>query len=291
MRKYAGIGLVIMAGVLWGISGGIAGILIENGWSPVTVSFYRGAVGLLCFLIWFFIRFKQNMTPSIPFYLWSILAGAGVAGNFTLYFVSIQQASVPVAATLMYTAPVFVLVFSILFKIEQSRWYKWAGIAVVLSGIVLLTESYDLQSLSVSFIGTAAGLGAGLSYTLFIFGFKKASSIGERPAVLTAAFLTFSFILYFLLDTEEAYRVLSSGDAGWFLLLGILGAGLSFTVYVIGLEKTTPSTASMVAMVEPVTASLFGVLFLANRLNLVQIIGMALILITITLLSAKKSSH
>lgn len=290
MRKYVGISLVILAAILWGISGGLADILMERGWSPVTVSFYRGTVGWLCFVIWFLLRFKLNITTSISFYLWSLLAGLGVAGNFTLYFVSIRQASVPVAATLMYTAPVFVLVTSIILRIERSRWYKWAGIAVVLLGIVLLTGAYDLDSISMSLIGTAAGLGAGLSYALFIFGFKKASSIGKQPAVLTTAFLAFSLVLFLFMDREEAFSVLSSSDIGWFLLLGIIGAGLSFTVYVIGLQKTAPTTASMVAMIEPVTASLFGLLFLGNTLTMIQLTGMALILITITLLSAKKSS-
>ncbi|SFC05074.1 EamA-like transporter family protein [Alkalibacterium subtropicum] len=289
MRKHAGVSLVILAGILWGISGGLADILMTRGWSPVTVSFYRGAVGWFCFVIWFLFRFKKNITSSVTFYLWSLLAGIGVAGNFSLYFVSIQHASVPVAATLMYTAPVFVLTTSIILKIERSRWYKWAGIAVVLLGIVLLTGAYDLESISMSLVGTSAGLGAGLSYALFIFGFKKASSIGKRPAVLTSAFLTFSLILFLFMDRGEAFSVLSSSDFGWFLLLGIIGAGLSFTVYVIGLQKTAPTTASMVAMVEPVTASLFGVLFLNNALTMIQVTGMALILVTITLLSAKKS--
>ncbi|MDZ7835219.1 MAG: EamA family transporter [Alkalibacterium sp.] len=76
---------------------------------------------------------------------------------------------------------------------------------------------------------------------------------------------------------------------GWFLLLGVLGAGISFIIYVIGLRRTAPSTASMVAMVEPVTASIFGVVFLSNLLSLVQLAGMGLILATITLLSMKKS--
>ncbi len=83
--------------------------------------------------------------------------------------------------------------------------------------------------------------------------------------------------------------MLASSDLGLFLLLGILGAGLSFTLYVIGIRWTTPSNASMVAMVEPVTASLFGVLVIGDHLNAIQILGMAVILVTITVLSVKQS--
>lgn len=289
MKKYLGIGLVMLAGVFWGISGGIADILMERDWSPIVISFYRGAVGVVWFFVWFLSDFRQNLTKSSRFYLWSLLAGAGVAGNFTLYFLSIQASSIPVAATLMYTAPVFVLLASFVAGIEQSTWFKWGCIAAVLVGIVLLTGSYDIESLSASFFGTAAGLGAGISYAVFIFGFKKASDIGSQPAALTTAFLIFCLILFVLMDTGEAISVLTSSDIGWFLLLGILGAGISFIIYVIGLRRSAPSTASMVAMVEPVTASIFGVMFLSNQLSLIQLAGMGLILATISLLSMKKS--
>ena len=45
----------------------------------------------------------------------------------------------------------------------------------------------------------------------------------------------------------------------------------------------------MVAMVEPVTASLFGVLLLGDQLGIIQILGMAIILLTITVLSVKQA--
>lgn len=288
--KYAGIGLVILAAICWGISGGIADILMNKGWDPIVISLYRGAVGFICFFVWCLFRFRQNWMFSNRLYIWSLLAGVGVAGNFTFYFLSIQASSVAVAATLMYTAPVFVLLISFLLRIERSTWFKWGCIAGVLLGIVLLTGAYNPESVSVSFLGTAAGLGAGLSYALFIFGFKNASSIGKPQTTLTIAFFVFCLILFLIADKGEAADVLWSKDIGWFILIGILGAGVSFILYVIGVRKTSPATASMVAMVEPVTASLFGVLVLGNYLKTIQLLGMVLILITITVLSVKQSN-
>ncbi|MGP4072862.1 DMT family transporter [Piscibacillus sp. B03] len=253
------------------------------------MSFYQGAVGLLTFFIWFLFRFKQNWAHSKQLYLWSILAGLGVAGNFTLYFIGIQSSSVAVAATLMYTAPVIVRLVSFLFRIERSTWFKWCCIVGVILGIILLTGAYNTESISVSFLGVAAGIGAGVSYAVFIFGFKNASSIGKTQPSLLIAFVTFCLILFGFSDTGEAAAVLSSSDLGWFILIGIIGSGLSFILYMIGIRRTTPTTASMVAMVEPVTASLFGVLILGDHLSIIQLLGMALILVTITVLSVKQS--
>ncbi|MBT2690155.1 EamA family transporter [Bacillus sp. ISL-47] len=287
--KFAGIGLIMLAAICWGISGGIADILMTKGWDPIVISLYRGAVGFICFFAWFLFRFRQNWTFSTRLYIWSLLAGVGVAGNFTFYFLSIQASSIAVAATLMYTAPVFVLIISFLLRIERSTWFKWGCIAGVLIGITLLTGAYNTKSISVSFLGAAAGLAAGLSYSLFIFGFKNASSIGKPQTTLTIAFFSLCVILFLFTDKNEAVAVVTSSDIGWFLLLGIVGAGISFIFYVIGVRLTSATTASMVAMVEPVTASLFGVLIIGDHLTIIQLLGMMVILVTITVLSVKQS--
>ena len=83
---------------------------------------------------------------------------AGVAGNFAFYFVSIAQGSIAVAVTLMYCAPVFVYLASFVLKLEKPTVLKWIAIAVVMLGIALLTQVYDLGASGV----TAAGAGAGL---------------------------------------------------------------------------------------------------------------------------------
>ncbi|WP_027964675.1 DMT family transporter [Halalkalibacillus halophilus] len=285
--KYTGVFLVILAAVCWGITGGIADILMNKGWDPIVISFYRGAIGFIVFFGWFIYRFKHNLMHSSRFYIWAVLAGVGVAGNFTLYFLSIEASSVAVGATLMYTAPVFVLLFSFLLGLEYSNWFKWGCIFFVLLGIVLLTGAYNPSDISVSFLGIAAGIGAGISYALFIFGFTNAAAIGKKQPTLVVAFFVFCVILFLFIDRGEAASVLTSSDLGWFILIGIIGSGVSFIIYIIGLRRTPPSTASMVAMVEPVTASLFGLLLLGDHLNLIQLMGMAIILVTVTWLSVK----
>ena len=288
--KYKGVVLVMLAATCWGISGVIAGFLMNKGWGPIVISFYRGVIGLLFFFVWLLFHFKKNWIVSPHLYVWALIAGVGVAGNFTFYFLSIQASSVAVAATLMYTAPVFVLVTSFLLGLERSTWFKWGCIAAVLSGIVLLTGTYNTDSITVSMLGAAAGLASAVSYALFIFSFKKASEHGKPQLTLTIAFLSFCLILFVLVDNQESAAVLTSPDLSWFFLLGIVGAGISFVLYLIGIQSTTAATASMVAMVEPVTASLLGVLLLGVELTLIQVLGMTIILMTVTVLSVKQSS-
>ena len=281
--------LVMLAALCWGLSGGIGGILMDDGWDPFVVSFYRGAIGLLCVLLWLALRPRGSGLSNPRLWGWSALAGLGVAGNFAFYFLSIAEGSVAVAATLMYCAPVFVYLTSFVLRLERPSPLKWAAIALVLLGVVLLTDVYDIRSGGVSLISAGAGLLSGLSYAVFIFGLKFAAPHGSPQAILVVAFLVLGVALIWPGDAGQTAAVLSSSRWPLFLGLGVLGAGLSFVLYVIGLKHTAPAVASIVAMVEPVTASLFGVLILDEGLAGLQVLGMALILVAVTTLSVYSS--
>jgi drug/metabolite transporter, DME family len=236
-------------------------------------------------LAWLVIRPRGSGLASRRLWFWSAIAGVGVAGNFTFYFVSIAQGSVAVAATLMYCAPVFVYLVSFTLKLEKPTVFKWAAIALVMLGVVLLTGIYELGAGDVTPLAVGAGLLSGLSYALFIFGFKYAAPHGSPQAILVIAFAVLVSILFWLGDTDQMVAVVSTPSWPLFVVLGVLGAGLSFIFYIIGLNHTAPAVASIIAMVEPVTASLFGVVILDESLAALQIFGMGLILITVTTLS------
>lgn len=282
--------LVALAALFWGLSGGIGGILMADGWDPFVVSFYRGVIGLLFVLVWLVLRPQGSGLSSRRLWFWSAVAGIGVAGNFSFYFLSIAYGSVAVAVTLMYCAPVFVYLVSFALKLESPTTLKWAAIAVVMVGIVLLTQIYDIAASGLTPIGVGAGLLAGLSYAMFIFGFKYAAPHGSPQAILSIAFALLAVILIWPSDPEHLVAALSTSDWPLFVALGVLGAGLSFILYIVGLNHTAPAVASIVAMVEPVTASLFGVMILDETLVGAQILGMGLILVTATALSAAPSS-
>jgi len=213
-----------------------------------------------------------------------------VAGNFSFYFLSIAHGSVAVAATLMYCAPVFVYLVSFALRLERPTALKWAAIALVTLGLVLLTQAYGIAGQVVTSFAVVAGLLAGMCYAVFIFGFKYAVPHGSPQAVLSIAFAALVGVLIWPGDTGQILAVPGSPDWPLFAGLGVLGAGASFVLYVVGLNETAPSVAAMVAMVEPVTASLFGVLVLNESLAGLQILGMALILITVTALSVVSSA-
>ncbi|MFN2381596.1 MAG: DMT family transporter [Guyparkeria sp.] len=284
-----GIVLVMLAALLWGVSGGIAAILIERGWDPLVVSFYRGVVGFACFAAWWLARFAVIPFPGRRAILWSALAGLGVAGNFIFYFLAISQANVAVAVTLMYTAPIYVCLVSVAAGSVRLNPGFVVAIGAVLLGVALLTQLVGGENLAgLSFAGVAAGIAAGVSYAVFLFGFRNAALHTSPVEVLAVAFLVFMLVMAPLVDPGKIVAASLSDEAHLFLLLGLFGAGISFVFYVLGLRRAKPVAVALVAAVEPVTASLFGLAVLGQGLAPLQWLGMVVIITTVTALAVRQ---
>ncbi|KUJ84205.1 EamA/RhaT family transporter [Microbulbifer flavimaris] len=278
--------LVALAALCWGLSGGIAAVLIDGGRDPFVIAFYRGAVGFLLVLAWLCLRSRDSGLRNARLWCWSLLAGLGVAGNFAFYFISIAEGSVAVAVTLMYSAPVIVYLVSFVCGLESPTRGKLIAIALVMLGILLLTQVYHTRPDGITLLGLTTGLLAGLCYAVFLFGFKYAAPHGSPQAVLSIAFAVVPLtLLPRIAGTDPAIAMPGASEWPLLILLGVLGAGLSFALYVIGIKQVTPTVASIVAMIEPVTAALFGVVVLGESLATTQVVGILLILCTVVLLS------
>lgn len=288
--KGAGTILVMLAAVCWGLSGVIGGILMADGWNPFVLAFYRGAIGLGIVLVWLAMRPQGSGLANWRLWLWSVLAGLGITGNFAFYFLSIESGSVAVAATLMYCAPVFVYITSFALRLERPTPLKCTAIVVVMIGVVLLTQVYKIGTGGLSTFSIATGLLAGLSYALFIFAFKNAASRGSPQAILLIAFSVLVALLVWPAESGQMLDALHSPKWPLFAILGIIGAGFSFFIYIVGIHYTTPAVASVVAMLEPVVASASGILILQESLNGPQFLGMLLILVTATGLSLRSAA-
>lgn len=282
--------LVAFGAFQWGLSGGLASILMDAGWSPQVVTFWRVVVGLLCMGAWLLWRVASGVRREFGWRLvaWSSLAGFGVAGNLVYYFLSISAGSVAVAITLMYTAPVMVYLVSFLLRTERPTIGSGLVILATMVGIVLMTGVYTGSSPRLTAFAVTSGLLSAASYALFIFAFKSAGQHGSTPAALSVAFTASVIALAPLLDWAEVARVPASPDAWLFLLFGLMGAGLSFFCYFTGLRGVLPSTAAVTAMVEPATATLFGVLLLGQLLSPTEAMGVAVILIAVTWLNVQR---
>src|SRR5437879_4514225 len=125
--------------------------------------------------------------------------------------------------------------------------------------------------------GVILALGAGFAYALYVVLAKAALA---RTAPLPLAALTFAVAAVLLapaLATSGAGRQLVLGWPGLLYLGAVTTAG-AYAVYMAGLRHVTAAGAGVAALLEPLTATLLGVVVFGERLGVVGWAGAVLLL-------------
>ena len=227
--------------------------------------------------------------------LWCF-AGTGIVSivffNYC-YFTSITMTSLSVAAVLLYTAPAFVMLFSrILFK-EKLTVQKLAAVALTFAGCVLVTGLAGGTG-SLSPKGILIGLGAGVGYALYSIFSRFALERGYNT--FTISFYTFFLAAIGAVPLADVKRTVSIVCAGpdkiaAAFLFGFLSAVLAFLLYTEGLSRMENGKAAILASIEPVVATLAGMLVYGELLSVTEWLGVALVLGAIVLCNVDPQSQ
>jgi DME family drug/metabolite transporter len=114
-------------------------------------------------------------------------------------------------------------------------------------------------------------------------------SLVPRTPPLTIAALTFSIAALTLLPVLLTER--PEADArGWALLayLGVVPTAVAYVLYVVALRTTRVTVSGVLTLVEPLTATLLGVVFFGDRLGLAGAVGAALLLSAVLGLTTRR---
>lgn len=196
------------------------------------------------------------------------------------YFKAITLTSMSVAAVLLYTAPAMVIVMSrILFK-ERMNIRKMVALGMTFLGCIFVTgvlkEHADLSGNAI-----LIGLGSGFGYALYSIFSRYA--IERKYESFTISFYTFLFAAIGLIpfaNLREDFSVcVSSGGMLLFTIgFGIVSTVLPYILYTYGLKHTENGKASILASVEPLVATLLGIMIFKENMTISGIVGMILIL-------------
>jgi DME family drug/metabolite transporter len=220
------------------------------------------------------------------------LIGLAMAAYQVCLFGAIPRLGVTVAVIItICSAPVMVGVLAALFLNE--RLTARVGLALVLAivGTALLSGLTELAS--GARVGDLAGvtlaLGAGLSYALVTLSGRALA--GRYPALQTIG-LGFTASAGLLLPFALVNGFVTAFPAaGWGLLLylGVVPTALAYWLYVEGLKHTPATTASLIALLEPLSASALAALFFGERLEPAGWLGAALLLGAMGVLLGRKT--
>jgi drug/metabolite transporter, DME family len=267
-----GILLVAAAGVLWGTLGPAARVGLDHGMPALEISFYRGVVASLCF----FAHARSRGSLHIARRDWPAVGAfalLGVTALYVSYFQAVRTGGAALAAVLLYTAPAWVAVFSVIWLSERMTIRKVAALLLTLSGVALVVAGGG-GTVAVTPAALGWGLTAGFSYALFYL-FGKRYFLRYDPTVLFAWAIPIG-VIPLLLFVSPAPRPAPAWAAVAFL--GVVPTYLAYLLYSRGLMRIDATRAAVVATIEPVVAALLAFFLFGEALGAAGYAGAALVL-------------
>ena len=280
---------IIVAGVLWGTSGIFVNTLAPYGFSSFQLTACRGLVSAIFMAVYLLIRDKKLF--KIKFRELLLLIGSGVAlfGTASCYYMSMQATSIATAVVLMYMAPVLVMIYSVLFLGEKFSRVKGIALGLVIVGCVLVS---GIGSLKFNMFGFAMGIMAAISYGSYNIFTKIQMRRGVEP--LSATFYTFLFMSLTALCVSKPAQIIPLAaqrpavTVPWLVALGLATCVLPYFLYTLSLRSLPAGTASSLAIIEPMSATLIGWIVYRESLSMLSFIGIIFILCAVFMLGRAK---
>lgn len=278
---------IIIAGCLWGIIALFINELNKIGFSSmqcVAIRVFLSAVILLTYLCIKKRAFLYIKLKDIKYFI-----GTGILSivffNFC-YFECIKiigGAAIP--ALLLYTAPIFVMIFSCIFFKEKMTVSKIISLIIAFLGLCFVTGCFN-KSDSISLVAILLGLGSGLGYALYsIFG----KFLVNKYDILTITTYTFIIATLGVIPISNIWTVFYLFvDLKSILLslgLAIFCTILPFLFYTKGLNGIEAGKAAILATIEPFMATMIGVLVYNENLSFFKVLGLMLIFLSIVYLN------
>ena len=205
---------------------------------------------------------------------------------FTLcYFRSQQVSSLAVAAILLYTAPTFVVILSAIIWKDKITKRKLLALVIAFLGCCFVAGILGGQ-LTVTTEGLLLGIGSGLFYSSYTIFSRLALQYYQPFTVTFYTFLIAGIGSLFMTNTQDLAITFHS-PTGILLSLGlmVLGTVFPYLLYTKGLNDLGDSgKASILASIEPVVASLVGIVAFGEPMTLGVLLGLVCILASVYIL-------
>jgi drug/metabolite transporter (DMT)-like permease len=281
-RLTSGLGFALLSASSFGLSGSLAGGLMDAGWSsaaavaarillaaavlvPIAVAQLRGRWSLV----------RRNL-PLITVYGLVAVAGCQLA-----YFNAVARLQVGVALLIEYTAPVAVIGWLWLRHAQRPGWLTALGAALGAIGLVLVLDL--VSGAEVSTVGTVWALTAMVGAAVY-FTLSAQDDNGLPATVLAAGGLLLGGVALVLagilgivpLAASTAPVAFASFRVPWWgpvLTLGVITAALAYVAGIAASRRLGSRLASFVALFEVLAALVFAWLLLGESPHAIQLLG------------------
>ena len=251
---------------------------------PLILSQSRVTFSLLVLLVVLLaLRGPRRLQLPMADVRWMFLLGIfGVAASNYLYYLAIERTNVATAIILQYTAPVWVLIYTVARGVQKPTLQRITAVGLAVAGIALVIGIFGAGGFRVDRMGVIAALLAAFSFAFYNVGGHSILARYDRWTVLLYTLISASL---FWMVVNPPWKIAAAHYAGsqWLFLLGfslisVLGP---FSFYFAGLQHLEPTRAIVVSCLEPVFSIVIAALVLGEILRPLQTLGILLVLVAI----------
>jgi drug/metabolite transporter (DMT)-like permease len=273
--------LLIALSILWGGSFFFVGVAVLA-LPPFTIVVLR--VGLAAIALNVIVR-AMGLSMSMDRRIWTAFFCMGLLNNmipFSLIVWAQTHIASGLASILNATTPLFtVIVAHLLTKDERMTVWRFTGVVVGFTGVVLIIGPEALQGLGADIAAQLAILAAALSYAFAgIFG-RRFRAMGIAPLVTATGQLTASTILMVPLAivADRPWTLPMPSLEIWGAIIGLvlLSTALAYILYFRVLATAGATNVLLVTFLIPVSAILLSTTILAEQLEPKNFTGMGII--------------
>ncbi len=294
--KKSGILLTLLGGICWGISGCFGQYLFQQ--KEVTsnwlVSVRLVVAGILLLGIgWWrvgkelncFFHDRRDLRKILVFSVFGMLFCQ------YFYFSAVEFSNAGTATVLQSLAPFVILTIVCIRSLRLPKGREVIAVFAAVSGVFLLSTHGDIHNMMLTeqalFFGLASAAGAA-AYNLL------SAEMLRKYGVYSVVGYGMLFGGIVLTAIVRPWRYELIWDMGTVIALFgviVIGTAIAFSLYLKGVSMVGPFMGSLLGMVEPVTAIVVSFLFLDTKFQWIDLVGFALILGTVLLMSLGSSAR
>lgn len=304
----AGVAMVALAAIGFGIGGPLAREAGEIGFNGATFAFWRSFGSVVALAMMLGVGVVLHRMPTIPLrsigrleWLQLVAMGLFVAGTTLGLFLSFERTTIALTLILFYTYPIFVAVAAVRIYREPLGARRLVAILLAIFGMALVvlgpgaTDAGGVELLGVLFALGAAACQTGYALTASR-GFASVPTFQAATLLRGFSLLTYVLLLIPLIVLlGDGNRLLAplAGVEAWVLIViaGVFSAALPTAGLVAGYRRVGPTRGAVLMLLEPLTGVVLAALLLAEQPAPIQLLGGVLVLVGAALVQLAPTSQ
>lgn len=222
--------------------------------------------------------------------LCALVGTLGVACSNYFYYLAVQKATVSLAITVQYTAPVWVLLYMVTRGKEKATLQRAVAALTAMAGTALAIGLFHSDA-KLNAVGVGAALLASFGYAFYNV---AGQGLVTRNHQFTIMFYVLASSVVLWLVVNPPWRLVaqhfSAGQWEFLFVFACLSMVLPYTFYFSGLKYLDPTRAVITSCLEPVFAILFAVTFGFEVLRALQVVGILAVLAATVMVQIKPKS-